>query len=269
MHRVPIVVGNWKLQNTVAEALALVTEIKNSLGSLRDVEVAVAPVFTALHAVGKRLETGRVKLCAQNIFWEDKGAWTGEVSAPLLVDVGAKYVIVGHSERRQHFGETDAAVGLRARAALRHGIAPIVCVGETDKERDANETFGRITAQLEGALAPLTLVDAEKVVIAYEPVWAIGTGRTATPEQAQDVHVFIREKLKERWGAELADRVRIQYGGSVKPENATELLAKPDIDGALVGGASLKAESFVAIARAARVVQRRRMTRLAVSKHLG
>ncbi len=253
MNRLPIVVGNWKLHNHVAESLALATEVKNAVASLRDVEVGIAPVFTALHAVSKRLEDSRVRLCAQNVFWEDKGAWTGEVSAPLLADVGVSYVIVGHSERRQHFGELDAAVGLKARSTLRAGLSAIICVGETDKERDANETFARVTAQLDGALAPLSVGDADKIVIAYEPVWAIGTGRTATPAQAQEVHAFIRKNLAERWSPEVAGKVRIQYGGSVKPDNAAELMSQPDIDGALVGGASLKAESFVAIARAARL----------------
>ena len=253
MSRQPIVVGNWKLHNNVNESLALATEVKNQVAQLRDVEVGIAPVFTALYAVGKRLEDSKVRLCAQDVHWEDKGAWTGMVCAPLLADVGVSYVIIGHSERRQHFGELDASVGLKARAVLRAGLQAIVCVGETDRERDANETFGRITAQLEGALAPVAVADAEKIVVAYEPVWAIGTGRTATPAQAQEVHAFIRKKLAERWTPEVAGKIRIQYGGSVKPENAAELLSQPDIDGALVGGASLKPESFVAIARAARM----------------
>jgi triosephosphate isomerase len=251
--RLPIVVGNWKLHNNLSESIALATEVKNGTSALREVEVGIAPVYTALSAVGQRLEGSKLRLCAQDVFWEEKGAWTGSVSAAQLADVGVSYVIVGHSERRQHFGELDASVGLKAKAVLKAGLVPIVCVGETDKERDANETFGRIVAQLEGALAPVATSDAEKVVIAYEPVWAIGTGRTATPAQAQEVHAFIRKKLEERWGAAVADKVRIQYGGSVKPENAAELLSQPDIDGALVGGASLKAESFLAIARAARL----------------
>ena len=253
MSRQPIVVGNWKLHYNINESLALATEVKNQVAALREVEVGVAPVFTALYAVGKRLEGSNVRLCAQDVHWEDKGAWTGMVCAPLLADVGVSYVIIGHSERRQHFGELDAAVGLKARAVLRAGLQAIVCVGETDRERDANETFGRIVAQLEGALSSLTVADAEKIVVAYEPVWAIGTGRTATPAQAQEVHAFIRKKLAERWTPEVAGKIRIQYGGSVKPENAAELLSQPDIDGALVGGASLKPESFVAIARAARM----------------
>jgi triosephosphate isomerase len=251
--RQPIVVGNWKLHNNISESLALATEVKNQVAQLRDVEVGIAPVFTALHPVGKRLEDSKVRLCAQDVHWEDKGAWTGAVCAPLLADLGVSYVIIGHSERRQHFGELDASVGLKARAVLRAGLQAIVCVGETDRERDANETFGRIAAQLDGALTPVATADAEKVVVAYEPVWAIGTGRTATPAQAQEVHAFIRKKLAERWTPEVAGKIRIQYGGSVKPENAAELMSQPDIDGALVGGASLKAESFVAIARAARM----------------
>ena len=260
MLRTPIVVGNWKLHKNVADALALVTELKNQLGTVRDVEVGVAPVFTALHPVARRLEGTALRLCAQDCFWEAQGAWTGEVSAPLLADVGCAYVIVGHSERRQHFGELDAAVGLKARAVLGAGLSPIVCVGETEKERDAGETFGRISAQLDGSgvtsandrvllrLDPDETIDI--VVLAYEPVLAIGTGRTATPAQAQEVHRFIRGRLRERW-ADAADGVRLQYGGSVKPENAAELMAQPDIDGALVGGASLKADSFVGIVRGA------------------
>jgi triosephosphate isomerase (TIM) len=249
--RTPIVAGNWKLFKSVSEALALVTELKNQLGPVKGVEVAVAPVFTALHPVAKRLEDTAIKLAAQDCFWEDQGAWTGEVSVPLLADVGCRYVIVGHSERRQHFGELDAAVGLKARAILRGGLSPIVCVGETERERDAGETFGRIDAQLAGALEGIAAGEAARVVLAYEPVWAIGTGRTATPAQAQEVHRFIRGRLEERWG-DGAAQVRIQYGGSVKPENAAELMGQADIDGALVGGASLKADSFVAIVKGAR-----------------
>jgi len=251
--RTPLVVGNWKLHLNVAEALSLATEVKNQLFHARKVEVGIAPVFTALSAVQKRIEGSALKLCAQNCFWEDKGAFTGEVSAPLLADVGVTYVIVGHSERRQLFGELDAAVGLKARAVLRAGLSPIVCVGETEKERDAGETFGRVSAQLEGALADIPKADAPRIVLAYEPVWAIGTGRTATPDQAAEVHAYLRDRLRERF-AEAGEDIRIQYGGSVKPENARELMAQPDVDGALVGGASLQAGSFVAIVRAAQEV---------------
>jgi triosephosphate isomerase (TIM) len=250
--RTPIIVGNWKLHLTVAESLALASEVRNGAGVLRGVEVGVAPVFTSLHAVAKRLEGSTVKVAGQDCFWEDKGAWTGQVSAPLLKDAGAAYVIVGHSERRQHFGELDASVGLKAVAVLRAGLTPIICVGETERERDAGETFGRVAAQLDGALADIFVADAARVVIAYEPVWAIGTGRTATPAQAAEVHRFIRERLESHWNSEAGQSVRIQYGGSVKPDNAAELLAQPNIDGALVGGASLKADSFLAIIKAAR-----------------
>lgn len=248
MARVPFICGNWKLQKTVAEAVAFVSELRNQLGTVRDVEVAVAPVFTAIHAVAKRLEGSHIKVAAQDCFWEDKGAWTGEVSAPMLKEAGCAYVIVGHSERRQHFGELDGAVNLKARAVLRAGLNPIICIGETLAERDAGEALGRIGAQLDGALSNLTAEDASRIVLAYEPVWAIGTGRNATPEQAQEVHGFIRGRLREKF-AGVADEVRIQYGGSVKPDNIATLMAKPDVDGALVGGASLTAEQFVPIVR--------------------
>ena len=228
MARIPLVVGNWKLQNNVSDALSLATEVKNQLFNARGVEVAIAPVFTALHPVAQRLEGTALRLAAQNCFWEDKGAFTGEVSPPLLKDLGCAYVIVGHSERRQLFGELDAGVNLKARAVLRHGMSPIVCIGETDKERDAARRVG-----------------------AYEPVWAIGTGRTATVGQADEAHRFIRERLRDQFG-DGAEDIRIQYGGSVKPDNAEQLMDCEDVDGALVGGASLSAESFVAIVRCAR-----------------
>ena len=234
--RVPIIAGNWKLYKTVAESLDLATAIRNAVGPVRDVEVVIAPVFTALHAVAKRIEGSAVALAAQDCFWEDQGAWTGEVSAKLLADVGCKYVIVGHSERRQHFGELDAAVNLKARAVLRNGLRPIVCLGETLAEREAGETFGRIGTQLHGSLAEFTPEMLRESVVAYEPVWAIGTGRVATVNQAQEVHAFIRGQLRERFGP-VADEVRIQYGGSAKPDNAAGLMGQPDIDGLLVGGA--------------------------------
>jgi triosephosphate isomerase len=246
--RVPIIAGNWKLHKTVAESLDLATAIRNAVGPLRDVEVVIAPVFTALHAVAKRIEGSAVALAAQDCFWEDQGAWTGEVSAKLLADVGCKYVIVGHSERRQHFGELDAAVNLKARAVLRNGLRPIVCLGETLAEREAGETFGRIGTQLGGSLAEFTPEMLRESVLAYEPVWAIGTGRVATVNQAQEVHAFIRNQLRERFGP-VADEVRIQYGGSAKPDNAAGLMGQPDIDGLLVGGASLKADDFLKIVK--------------------
>jgi triosephosphate isomerase len=249
--RTPVVVGNWKLNNTIADALALVTELKNQLASVRDVEVGVGPVFTALQPVAKRLEDSRIGVAAQNCFWEASGAFTGEVSCGLLVDAGCRYAIIGHSERRQYFNETDANVAKRARAAIDAGLVAIVCVGETEAERDAGETMARVQTQLEGGLASLTESDLDKLIVAYEPVWAIGTGRTATPAQAQEVHAHIRQLLGQRFGDGGAG-IRLQYGGSVKPGNAAELMREADIDGALVGGASLKAQDFVAIVRAAR-----------------
>jgi triosephosphate isomerase (TIM) len=246
--RRPFFCGNWKLNGSIAESLALATDVRNGVATLRDVDVAVAPSFTALHAVAKRLEDGPVTVAAQDCFWEDKGAFTGEVSAAQLVDVGCKSVILGHSERRQHFGELDAAVNLKSRAALRAGLTPIICVGETLAERDAGETLGRIQAQLDGALADMTDADLARVVIAYEPVWAIGTGRNATPAQAQEVHRFIRTRVAAR-SAPLAAQMRILYGGSAKPDNIRALMAEEDVDGGLVGGASLSADSFVRLVK--------------------
>ncbi|HEY2747128.1 MAG TPA: triose-phosphate isomerase [Polyangia bacterium] len=248
MTRTKLICGNWKLHKTIAESLELATAVKNAVGPLRDVEVAVAPVFTALHAVAKRLEGSAVALAAQDCFWEDQGAWTGEVSAKLLKDVGCKYVIIAHSERRQYFGELDASANLKVKATLRNGLDPILCVGETLAERDAGEAFHVVARHLAGGLAELTADDGKRVVIAYEPVWAIGTGRTASPAQAQEMHEFIRGKLAEQFG-NAAELIRIQYGGSVKPDNAALLMEQADIDGALVGGASLKADDFLKIVK--------------------
>jgi triosephosphate isomerase len=246
--RRPFFCGNWKLHGSIAESLALATEVRNGVATLREVDVVVAPSFTALYAVSKRLEDGPVAVAAQDCFWEDKGAFTGEVSAPQIADVGCKYVILGHSERRQLFGELDAAVNLKAKAALRAGLSPIVCVGETLSERDAGETLGRVQAQLDAALADISVADLERVIVAYEPVWAIGTGRNATPGQAEEVHRFIRARVA-MLAPTVAPRMRILYGGSVKPDNAAALMAEPDVDGGLVGGASLSAESFVRIVK--------------------
>jgi len=248
--RTPFVVGNWKLNKTIAEALALVTELKNQLGAVKGVAVGVAPPFTSIHSVAKRLEGSSIATCAQDAFWEASGAWTGELSPQMLHDAGATWIIVGHSERRQHFGDTNETVGKKANAVINCGLGAIVCVGETLAERDGGRTLGVVDAQLAGALADIAKVDA--LVIAYEPVWAIGTGRTATPAQAQEVHAHIRKQLSARYGADKANTIRIQYGGSVKPSNAAELMSQPDIDGALVGGASLEAADFVAIVKAAR-----------------
>ena len=250
--RTKFVVGNWKLHKTIAESLALVTELKNQLGTVKGVAVGVAPPFTALNAVAKRLEGSPIATCAQDCYWEATGAWTGEVSAPLLADAGATWAIVGHSERRQFFGDTNDGVGKKARAALAGGLGAIVCIGEMLAERDAGRTLDVVDAQLAGALDGIDAAATARLVIAYEPVWAIGTGRTATPAQAQEVHAHIRKRLGERFGAAVAATVRIQYGGSVKPSNAEALMAEADIDGALVGGASLDAADFVGIVKAAR-----------------
>jgi triosephosphate isomerase (TIM) len=252
--RTPFVVGNWKLHKTINEALTMVTELKNQIAAIKGVEVGVAPVFTALHAVAKRVEDSALAVVAQDCFWETKGAWTGEVAAVHIADAGATWAIVGHSERRQYFGDTSDSVGKKAVAALAAGLGAIVCIGETDAERDAGKTFDVVDSQLGPGLAGVDLggkIAAQRVVIAYEPVWAIGTGRTATPAQAQEVHAHIRKCLRERFGG-IADHVRIQYGGSVKPSNVESLMSQPDIDGALVGGASLEVADFVAIVKGAR-----------------
>jgi len=246
--RRPFFCGNWKLNGSIAESLALATEVRNGVSTVRDVDVAVAPSFTALHAVAKRLEDGPVAVAAQDCFWEDKGAYTGEVAPAQLVDVGCKYVIVGHSERRQLLGELDAAVNLKARAALKAGLTPIICVGETLAERDSGETLGRVQAQVDAALADMAEADLSRVVIAYEPVWAIGTGRNATPAQAEEVHRFIRSRVAAR-SAGVAAQMRILYGGSVKADNIRVLMAEENVDGGLVGGASLSAESFVRLVK--------------------
>ncbi len=249
--RTPFVVGNWKLHKHVGDALALVTELKNQLAAVKGVAVGVAPPFTALYPVAKRLEDSPIAVASQDCYWEEKGAFTGEVAPGMLKDVGCTWAIIGHSERRQFFGETDDTVGKKTRAALAAGLGAIVCVGETLAQRDAGTTTAVVETHL-GALRGLGVDVAERLVIAYEPVWAIGTGRTATPGQAQEVHAFIRGWLAKELGAAMAAAVRIQYGGSVKADNAAELMRQHDIDGALVGGASLQAADFVAICKAAR-----------------
>ena len=252
--RTPFVVGNWKLNKTVSEALALVTELKNQLAAVKGVAAAVAPPFTALSSVAKRLEDSAIGVAGQNCHWEAKGAFTGEVSAPMLADVGCTWCIVGHSERRTLFGESSAGVGKKAQAVLAAGLGVIVCIGETEAERDAGRTFDVLDDQLAGSLPTLDGSEAgfARLVVAYEPVWAIGTGRTASTAQAQEAHAHVRKRLAERFGAAGAGAIRIQYGGSVKASNAEALMAEPDIDGALVGGASLEAADFVAIVKAAR-----------------
>ncbi len=241
--RTPILAANWKMHKNVGEAVAFVEEFLPLVADAEGVEMVLAPPFTALDRVGQTLAGSAVKLASQNVNPEAKGAFTGEIAPGMLVDLGCAYAIVGHSERRHIYGEDDTLVARKAAALLAEDIRPIVCVGETLDQREANRTFDVIGGQLEGSLAEVDPARAEDVVLAYEPVWAIGTGRTATPEIAQEVHAFIREGLAKRFG-ERASQIRIQYGGSVKPDNVYELMAQPDIDGALVGGASLEPESF-------------------------
>jgi triosephosphate isomerase (TIM) len=242
--RKPIIAGNWKLNKTIKEAIELVTLLKRQFTDADNVEIVVCPPFTALSEVSEILMESGIKLGAQDIFWEETGAFTGEVSATLVKDAGAQFVIVGHSERRQFFHETDETVYKKITAALKLGLKPIVCVGETLAEREAGQTFSTIQKQLSGAFSKLSAKDLEKMVIAYEPVWAIGTGKVATPQQAQEVHAFIRKQITLGFDAESARVLRILYGGSVKPENISSLMTQEDIDGALVGGASLDAKGF-------------------------
>ena len=250
MTRRKFVCGNWKMHKTIAEAVQLVRELRDRAGK-SGAQVAVAPPFTALAAVKQALQGSAIQLFAQDCHHEKQGAFTGEVSATMLKDAGCDGVIVGHSERRQYFGETDESVAKKVRAALAESLHPIVCVGETLQEREAGKTWEVVSRQVRGALAGLDAGSLQRITLAYEPVWAIGTGRTATTAQAQEVHAQIRGLLRELGGAQVADAVRIQYGGSVKPDNAKDLLSQPDIDGALVGGASLKANDFAAIVAAA------------------
>jgi triosephosphate isomerase len=245
--RRPIIVGNWKMHKTTAEAVTLVQALKASVADLRDVDVGVAPPFTALGAVAEVLRGSAVFVAAQNLHWEPQGAFTGEVSAAMLTDVGCRRVIIGHSERRQYFAETDVTVNKKLRAALNAELDPILCVGETLEQRESNATFGVLEQQIRQGLAGISAAEMPRVVIAYEPVWAIGTGKTATPDQAQEVHAFLRGLLGTLYGKALADQVRIQYGGSVNAGNIQTLMTQPDVDGALVGGASLDASSFAQI----------------------
>ncbi|MBV5341378.1 MAG: triose-phosphate isomerase [Deltaproteobacteria bacterium] len=246
--RTPVIAGNWKLFKTIGESVALVNELKQLVANIHDVEIVVAPVFTALSRVSDAVEGSNVRLAAQDCYWEEEGAFTGEVAPKLLKDAGCSHVIIGHSERRQFFGETDLTVNKKARAAIAAGLTAIVCVGEMLTDRESGQTFSVIETQIQGSLAGLAADDFTHVIIAYEPVWAIGTGKTASDAQAQEVHLFIRQLIARLFNQEVADAVRILYGGSVKPENVKGLMSQPDIDGALVGGASLKADSFAAIA---------------------
>jgi triosephosphate isomerase len=250
-NRKKIIAGNWKMNKTSADGVALVTEIVAAVGKQSDVEVVVCPPFTAVEAVGKALEGSDVKLGAQNMHFEASGAFTGEVSAPMLRAIFATHVILGHSERRSYFGETDEIVNKKLLAALKNQLKPIFCVGETLAEREGGDTLKVVQRQVERGLEGVNKEQAAGIVVAYEPVWAIGTGKVATTEQAQEVHAFIRGLLVKLFGEAVAQKVRILYGGSMKPSNAPELLAQKDIDGGLIGGAALEARSFLELVSAA------------------
>ena len=249
--RIPIIVGNWKLNKTIQEAVDLVKSLQHMVADVTDVEIVVAPVFTGLTSVAQVLSDGNIRLAAQDVFWEDSGAFTGEVSPGMLKDVGCEYVIIGHSERRQYFGETNENVNRKVKASHAHGLIPIICTGEMLEEREAGSTGAVVKQHLLNGIAGLSADQIVSTIIAYEPVWAIGTGYNATPDQAQEVHSLIRSLLSETYSDDVASQVRIQYGGSVKPDNAAMLIAQPDIDGALVGTASWEAESFTQIIKSA------------------
>ena len=246
--RLPLIAGNWKMFKTVQEAVVFVKELRRLVKDITDVEIVVAPPFTALHAVAEAARNTNIEVSAQDVYWEPEGAFTGEISPAMVKDAGADYVIVGHSERRRLFGESDQIVNRKAMAVLAAGLTPIVCIGETLEERERHETFAVLDRQIAEGLSGL----APTFVVAYEPVWAIGTGRNATAAQAGEAHAHIRGRLRDAFGAEAADRCHVIYGGSVKPQNIRELIAQPDVDGALVGGASLDVDSFAAIVTSSR-----------------
>lgn len=245
--RKPVIAGNWKLFKKTAEATELVRALIPLVMDNKEVEVVVAPVFTVLSSVKRELEGTPVHLAAQDCYWQEEGAYTGEVSPGMIADVGCSHVIVGHSERRQYFGETDESVNKKIKAAISAGLVVLFCIGETLAEREAGKTLDILRTQLAGGLLDLVSADLEKLIVAYEPVWAIGTGKTASNDQAQEAHAFIRSVVAGLYDVCAADKMRILYGGSVKPENIKGLMTQPDIDGALVGGASLQADSFAAI----------------------
>ena len=250
--RTPFIAGNWKMYKTVADAVKYVKELRGLVKDVDGVEVVVAPTFTALFAAAEAARNSNVGIAAQDLYWEREGAFTGEVSAQMIQEAGAGYAIVGHSERRTLFGETDASVNRKVAAAFAAGLCPIACIGETLDQRERQETFGVLDRQIKQGFDGLTAEQVGQLVIAYEPVWAIGTGRNATPAQASEAHGHIRSRLRQWVGQEAAELCHVIYGGSVKPDNARELLSQPDVDGALVGGASLDVRSFLQIIQSAR-----------------
>jgi triosephosphate isomerase len=242
--RIPFIAGNWKMFKTVHEAVVFVKQLKGVVKDATDVEIVVAPPFTAIHAVAEAARNSNIGVAAQDVFWEREGAFTGEISPGMVVEAGAPYVIVGHSERRRLFGDTDAIVNRKTMAAIGAGLTPIVCIGETLEEREGDLTLAVLDRQIQAGLDGLTAEQVGDLVVAYEPVWAIGTGRNATAAQAGDAHAHIRKRVRQWFGGEAADRCHVIYGGSVKPDNIRDLIAEPDVDGALVGGASLEVRSF-------------------------
>ena len=245
--RIPFIAGNWKMYKTVQDAVVFVKELKSAVKDVIDVEIVVAPPFTAVHAVAEAARNSNIGVAAQDVYWEREGAFTGEVSATMVKEAGAEYVIVGHSERRRLFGETDPIVNRKVAAAIGAGLTPIVCIGETLEEREREETFAVLDRQIKDGLDGFSAEQVAELVVAYEPVWAIGTGRTATSAQAGEAHAHIRKRLRQWFGGDAADRCHVIYGGSVKPDNIRELIAEPDVDGALVGGASLDVRGFLEI----------------------
>lgn len=245
--RKPIIAGNWKMYKTVQESVSTLNDLKPKISGISDREIVMCPVFTCLKSVCDTAKGSNIKIGAQDLFWEEKGAFTGEISANQVKDTGCTYVIIGHSERRQFFHETNETVGKKLLAALKAGLTPIACIGETLSERDSGKTFAVNEKQIREGLGVLSQEQVKSIVIAYEPVWAIGTGKVATPAQAEEVHIYIRKTIAGMFGQDVADVLRILYGGSVKPENISELMEQKNIDGALVGGASLEADSFAKI----------------------
>ena len=247
--RRPLIAGNWKMYKTPQEAAETAVQLVERVGDIADVDIMVAPTFVALESVAGVIKNSPVALGAQNLYWEAEGAYTGEISAPMLKSAGCEYVIIGHSERRQYFGETDETVNQKIQAAIRVDLKPVFCIGETEQERESEETFSVLDKQVNMGLESRVPEELDSLIIAYEPVWAIGTGKTATVDQAQEVHQFIRSLIEKSFGKALSKSIRILYGGSVKPDNILNLMEMPDIDGALVGGASLDADSFSQIVK--------------------
>jgi triosephosphate isomerase (TIM) len=249
MNRVPLIAGNWKMYKTVPEAVETATQLKEAVKGISGRDIVIAPPFVSLYPVGQAIRGSNINLSSQDIFWEEEGAFTGQISPAMLLSAGCTYTLIGHSERRQYFGETNETVNKKTKKSIDQGLKVIVCIGETLEEREAGKTFSVLEIQISEGLKGLTSALMGTVVIAYEPVWAIGTGETATAAQAEEAHQFIRNKLKEQFNTDVAEKTRILYGGSVKPDNIDQLMAEKDIDGVLVGGASLKVDSFSRIVK--------------------